>query len=103
MSAAATAGRIRPSGERLLARCESHSGGRDCRILALDHQGAFIESFVPFKTGVEVKLRFQLPNGHEISAAGVVGYHQFKVGFGVEFSGLSHSDLEQLRSFSTRH
>jgi hypothetical protein len=95
MSASAPA-RAPRSGAILRASCRAPGGRRECRILSLDSRGAFIESFVPPVTGSIVELQFQLPNGHLIRAAGLVKYHQFKVGFGVEFTELSDSDREQI-------
>lgn len=82
----------------LRARCEINGSGRDCRILDLKSNGAFIESFVPTVTGTRVTLRFDLPNGHQVCTGGVVRYHQFKVGFGIDFTDLSSSDCEQINS-----
>jgi hypothetical protein len=100
MGAAATAWRSAESKPLLRARCETSSGVRDCLILDLNSRGAFIESFVPPVTGSSVRLRFCLPNGHTISARGVVKYHQFKIGFGVEFTHLSLSDRRQISNFA---
>jgi hypothetical protein len=99
MSATATAGVVLKETPLIRVRCEAVGTGRDCRILDLNPNGAFIESFVPLTTGSRVKLRFCLPNGHPVSVDGLVNYHQFKVGFGVEFSDLSGVDLDQICSF----
>ena len=96
MVAAAHAEKARAAMPLLRVRCETTGLGRECRIMDLSHKGAFIESFVPPVTGTKVSLRFQLPNGHLICAAGVVKYHQFKVGFGLEFTELSSSDRSQI-------
>lgn len=82
----------------LRAHCEADGRGRDCRLLDLNARGAFVESYVPAMTGSTVTLRFRLPNGHQVCTSGVVNYHQFKVGFGVDFTDLSHSDREQINS-----
>lgn len=82
----------------LRARCQVNGSGRDCRILSLTPRGAFIESFVPAVTGSDVSLQFRLPNGHHVSARGVVSYHKFAEGFGVDFHRLSSDDLEQINS-----
>lgn len=86
----------------LRASCQAPGGRRECRILSLDSRGAFIESFVPPVAGSRVQLQFQLPNGHTVCAAGLVRYHQFKVGFGVEFTELSESDREQILKLAGR-
>ena len=83
----------------LRARCEIDGFGRDCRILDLKSRGAFIESFVPAVTGTSVKLRFDLPNGHQVCTGGIVRYHQLKVGFGIEFTDMSAFDHEQISGF----
>jgi hypothetical protein len=82
----------------LRARCEVNGSGRDCRILELTPRGAFIESYVPAVTGSNVSLQFRLPNGHQVSARGVVSYHKFTEGFGVDFNRLSSADREQINS-----
>ncbi len=82
----------------LHAHCEVEGKGRDCRILDLNPRGAFIESFVPTITGTRVTLRFRLPNGHQVCTGGVVRFHQFKVGFGVDFNDISTSDRDQINS-----
>jgi len=82
----------------LRARCEVNGSGRDCRILELTPRGAFIESYVPAVTGSNVSLRFRLPNGHQVAAKGVVSYHKFTEGFGVDFNRLSPADREQISS-----
>jgi hypothetical protein len=84
------------SGGFLRARCEVGGVGRDCRIMSLNSNGAFVESFVPATTGSKVTLRFQLPNGHEVTTSGVVRHHEFRVGFGVDFTNLSSLDREQI-------
>jgi hypothetical protein len=84
----------------LRAHCEVNGAGRDCRILDLNSQRAFVESFVPAPTGSEVTLRFSLPNGYQVCTSGVVSYHQFRVGFGVDLIGLSPNDYEQINSLT---
>lgn len=96
MSATA-AGQATAPGHLLRVKCETNAGGRECRIMDLNPNGAFIESFVPLVTGSKVRLQFQLPNGHMVCAAGVVKYHQFKIGFGLEFTELSASDRNQIK------
>jgi hypothetical protein len=81
------------------ARCEVNGLNRDCRVLNLNENGLFVESFVPATTESRVNLSFHLPNGHQISTAGVVTHHQFKFGFNVDFVGLSANDREQIRNF----
>ena len=100
MSATALAGQVTAPKHLLRVKCETTGGGRECRIMDLSETGAFIESFVPLVTGSEVTLQFQLPNGHMVCAAGVVKYHQFKIGFGLEFTELSASDRNQITGFS---
>jgi hypothetical protein len=99
MSAAARA--EMPVGTRqfLRVRCETNSGGRECRIMDLSSAGAFIESFVPPVTGSHVNVRFRLPGGETIRTNGVVKYHQFKIGFGLEFTDLSSTDKGLISSF----
>jgi hypothetical protein len=80
----------------LRASCQAPGGRRECRILSLDSRGAFIESFVPPVTGSIVELQFHLPGGHLVRAAALVKYHQFRVGFGIEFTEISDSDREQI-------
>ena len=99
MSAAATAGLAKQEKPLIRVRCEAAGAGRDCRILDLNPNGAFIESFVPLLTGSPVSLRFSLPNGHAVLVSGLVNYHQFKVGFGVQFTNLSNNDLDQICCF----
>jgi hypothetical protein len=76
--------------------CEMNGHRRDCRLLDLTTRQAFVESFVPAVTGSPITLRFRLPNGHQICTTGVVSYHQFKVGFGVDFTDMSVQDREQI-------
>jgi hypothetical protein len=83
----------------LRARCETSGNGRDCRVLNLTSRKAFVESFVPPVTGSQVMLHFSLPNGHQVSASGVVSNHQFAVGFDVDFTELSARDREQIKDF----
>lgn len=83
----------------LLARCDVNGSARKCRILELDSNQVFIESFVPAITGSIVTLEFNLPNGHEIKAKGTVSKHQFTVGFKVDFNHLPSSDREQIEEF----
>jgi hypothetical protein len=83
----------------LRARCEIDGYGRDCRILDITARRAFVESFVPAPTGSMVTLHFSLPNGHQVCTSGVVSYHQIKVGFSVDFTGLSAGDKAQISSF----
>lgn len=94
----ATATGERASRPALRARCEVNGSGRDCRVLDLSARGAFVESFVPAVTGSNVTLQFHLPNGHHVCASGVVNYHRFSEGFGVDFTGLSKHDREQINS-----
>ncbi len=87
--------------QRLLrAHCEVNGMTRECRILDLKANRAFVESYVPAVTGSQVNLQFNLPNQHPISANGVVSHHQFTVGFSVEFTDLSANDCEQLKRFA---
>lgn len=83
----------------LRARCETADSARDCRILNLSHRRAFVESFVPVVTGSTVKLRFRLPNGHQVCATGLVSDHRFQKGFDVDFLDLSPNDREQIAGF----
>ncbi|HXG94852.1 MAG TPA: hypothetical protein VNN73_21110 [Blastocatellia bacterium] len=83
----------------LRARCEVNGLGRDCRILNLSSRKAFVESFVPAITGSKVSLQFRLPNGYVVCTTGVVSNHEFKVGFGVDFTGMSAADFDQLHNF----
>lgn len=73
--------------------------GRDCRILNLTPRRAYVESFVPAVTGSKVSLQFRLPNGHLVRAKGVVSDHQFKIGFGVDFTDMSAADADSLFNF----
>ena len=101
MSAVASAGRSRQAGQSIHVRCETRDGARDCRVLELQSEGAFIESFVPLPTGAKVNLLLHLPGG-DVSAAGIVTNHQFSVGFGVAFTQLSTGDRRAIASFSGR-
>src|SRR5215813_7920531 len=83
----------------LRARCEVNGLGRDCRILNLTPRAVFIESFVPPVTGSNVSLSFKLPNGHHVCARGIVTSHEFKVGFGVNLTGISQRDSDQIGNF----
>lgn len=76
-----------------------NGNSRDCRILSLTGERAFVESFVPIVRGSKVLLHVQLPNGEGVTTKGVVTQHEFKSGFDVEFTGLSSADREQLNSF----
>jgi hypothetical protein len=100
MSAVAYAGYAKEPKGLLRARCETREGAMDCRILDLNSNGAFIESFVPPVTGSTVCLNFMLPSGETVSASGVVKYHQFRLGFGLEFTELSGKDRDRIRSFT---
>lgn len=82
----------------LRGRCEVNGSGRDCRILNLTDETGFVESFVPAVKGSKVLLRFQLPNGHEVTTKAVVSHHEFKSGFDVVFNGISSADREQINS-----
>ena len=92
--------RAKESKEFLRARCEVDGLGRDCRVADLDPRGLFVESFVPVTAGSMVKLHFRLPNGHEVSTAGLVKHHEFTVGFGVDFIDLSPRDRDQIAGFA---
>lgn len=83
----------------LRARCEVNGSGRDCRIINLTARDVFVESFVPPLTGSKVTLRFSLPNGHQICANGLVGDHEFQVGFSVDFVDLAVNDRDQINRF----
>ena len=98
MSATALAERSQAS-RGIHVRCETGEGGRDCRVLELKSDGAFIESFVPLPTGATVNMLLHLPDG-DVSASGVVKYHKFTVGFGVEFTELSARDRNTIADFS---
>jgi exonuclease VII large subunit len=80
----------------LRARCEAHGSGRDCRLFNLTPRRAFIESFIPHVAGTCVRLRFDLPNGHQVCATGVVSNYNFAEGFDVDFTDLSAIDHEQI-------
>ena len=82
----------------LRARCEVNGSGRDCRLLTINSRKAFVESFVPAITGSEVKLHFQLPNGHRVCTTGVVTHHSFRSGFDVDFTEMSSHDREQINN-----
>ncbi len=82
----------------LRARCEVDGNGRDCRIMNLNSRRVFVESYVPAVKGSKVTLHFRLPNGHQISANGVVAHHQFREGFDVDFTDLASHDREQIIS-----
>ena len=82
----------------LRARCEVKGSGRDCRMFNLTPRRAFIESFIPHVAGTHVLLRFNLPNGHQVSATGIVSNHNFAEGFDVDFTDLSAADREQIMS-----
>jgi hypothetical protein len=84
------------SQDLMRVHCEMNGLNRDCRLLDLSTRQAFVESFVPAVTGSTVTLRFRLPNGHQVCTTGVVSYHQFKVGFGIDFIDISVQDREQL-------
>jgi hypothetical protein len=45
-----------------------------------------------------VSLSFRLPNGHHVSANGVVTNHRFQEGFSVEFIDLPKGDREQINN-----
>ena len=78
------------------ARCEVNGSARECRVVNLTGEGAFVESFVPALTGSKVLLKLQLPNGQAVTANGVVSRHEFKRGFDVVFTGLSSADRQQI-------
>jgi hypothetical protein len=88
----------REVGGSLRGRCEVNGSPRDCRVFNLTDETGFVESFVPAVTGSKVLLRFQLPNGHEVTTNGVVSHHEFKRGFEVVFTGISTADREQINS-----
>jgi hypothetical protein len=95
-------GACAPAGDRtalrnfLRARCETSGNGRDCRIINLTTDGVFVESFVPWITGSQIRIHFRLPNGHQVCTNGVVSDHKFQVGFNVEFVDLSPLDRDQI-------
>jgi len=99
VGACATSGARAGEHTGLRARCEVNGNGRDCRILNLTPRKVFVESFVPAVTGSRVSLSFHLPNGHHVCANGVVSEHQFKIGFGVDFVGISERDFDQISNF----
>ena len=100
MSAAGTCATVqgRNVAGPLRGRCEVNGNSRDCRILNLTGERAFVESFVPAVRGSKVLLHVQLPNGQNLTASGVVTRHEFKSGFDVEFGAMSASHREQLNS-----
>jgi hypothetical protein len=73
-----------------------NGNGRDCRIVNLTAEGAFVESYVPAVTGSRITLSFRLPNGHQVCTPGVVSDHRFQVGFSVEFVDLPPHDRDQI-------
>jgi hypothetical protein len=85
--------------DSLRARCEANGSARDCRILSLTAERVFVESFVPNVTGSSVKLRFRLPNGHQVCTSGVVRDHKFQIGFDVALTELSADDRDQIKRF----
>lgn len=97
-------GACAPAGDRadnrnfLRARCEMNGHRRDCRIANLTAEGVFVESYVPAITGSKIRLRFGLPNGHQVCTAGVVSDHRFQIGFSVEFVDLAPNDRDQIKS-----
>jgi len=99
MSAVARAKKPVGTKQFLRVRCETKSGGRECRVMDMNQEGAFIESFVPPVTGSKVSLRFRLPGGETIRTNAIVKYHQFRVGFGLEFTDLSSSDRGLISNF----
>lgn len=103
MSAAGTCATVkgRKVAGPLRGRCEVNGNSRDCRILNLTSERAFVESFVPIVRGSKVRLHVQLPSGHGVTTSGVVTHHEFKSGFDIEFTRLSPADREQLASYLT--
>jgi hypothetical protein len=83
----------------LRAQCEVNGMNRDCRVINLNPNGLFVESFVPAVTNAKVQLSFCLPNGHKIATPGVVSHYQFKTGFNVDFIELSLKDREEINNF----
>lgn len=79
--------------------CEVNGSRRDCLIFNLTDATGFVESFVPAVKGSKVLLRFELPNGHSITANGVVSNHEFKSGFDVVFTEISSTDRERINRF----
>jgi hypothetical protein len=45
-------------------------------------------------------MSFRLPNGHQVSARGVVSDHRFQLGFSVEFVDLSPNDRDQINGIA---
>ena len=99
VGACASTGNRAEREDSLRARCEANGSARDCRILDLTPERAFVESFVPNVTGSAVTLRFRLPNGHQVCATGVVRDHKFRVGFDVSLTELSGDDRDQINRF----
>ena len=97
MSAVASAGR--KVEESIHVRCETRKGARHCRVLELQSDSAFIESFVPLRTGAKVSLLLHLPDG-DVSAAGVVTNHRFTVGFSVTFTEVSAAGRRAIARYS---
>ncbi len=97
MSAVASAGR--KVEESIHVRCETSKEARHCRVLELQSDSAFIESFVPLPTGAKVMLLLHLPDG-DVSAAGIVTNHRFTVGFGVTFTKVSAAGRKALAKYS---
>ena len=98
MGVCASSGKQATYKGELRARCETQGSGRDCRMFNLTPRRAFIESFIPYVAGTHVLLRFNLPNGHQVCATGVVSNHNFAEGFDVDFTDLSAADREQISS-----
>lgn len=94
----ASSGRQAAYKGELRARCEVQGSGRDCRLFNLTPRRAFVESFIPHVTGTHVRLRFNLPNGHQVCTTGVVSNYNFAEGFDVDFVDLSAADREQISS-----
>ena len=100
MSAAGTCATVkgRKVAGPLRGRCEVNGNSRDCRILNLNSERAFVESFVPAIRGSKVLLHVHLPNGHSLTTSGVVTRHEFKSGFDVEFGTMSARQRERLNN-----
>jgi c-di-GMP-binding flagellar brake protein YcgR len=67
-------------------------------ILELSCGGAYIESPV-VAVGSEIKMEFNLADGHTVRATATVRYVLLGAGMGVEFGAISEEDKAQIERF----
>lgn len=77
---------------------------RSCLTTTLGEGGLYAQTLIPPPLGAQIKVHFELPDGHKISVTSEVRhslqntYGSLPSGFGVQFLDLSESDRQRIIS-----